>query len=360
MNTMLRYVKSRARREVAELFEALGQPVEAGDSLAYRQLSKRSRRASSSVPKSEPQASYSESEYPSFSADPSVPATSCIVFSGEDVEEADLHIKVDREMFAVKNGEEGLAAVLSAYWLFNIQYDRKLFNTLLVLERLFLGLTLIVYPWCLLVTAGQSHGLSFQAAAPPATCLHVPRREVLQGSSVSVPCAGADHGNGGQIRWYKEGKPVLPVQQGPLAMNGSSLRLTQLGSADSGCYQCLRDNGRWSSYALEVIAFPSARIRWQLQDQWGPASSAAAGTTVLLSGTGSLLRVEALDRRHHGMKLRCTASRPVAGAASAAVTLDIYRKGDLIPFPTVLLFEYLEDTPIKRPLRRLTLGCERE
>ncbi|KAH7985028.1 hypothetical protein HPB49_026641 [Dermacentor silvarum] len=142
MNTMLRYVKSRARREVAELFEALGQPVEAGDSLAYRQLSKRSRRASSSVPKSEPQASYSKSEYPSFSADPSVPATSCIVFSGEDVEEADLHIKVDREMFAVKNGEEGLAAVLSAYWLFNIQYDRKLFNTLLVLERLFLGLTL--------------------------------------------------------------------------------------------------------------------------------------------------------------------------------------------------------------------------
>ncbi|KAH7940747.1 hypothetical protein HPB49_005130 [Dermacentor silvarum] len=186
------------------------------------------------------------------------------------------------------------------------------------------ALLVVVYPWCLLVTAGQSHGLSFQAAAPPATCLHVPRREVLQGSSVSVPCAGADHDNGGQIRWYKEGKPVLPVQQGPLAINGSSLRLTQLGSADSGCYQCLRDNGRWSSYALEVIAFPSARIRWQLQDQWGPASSAAAGTTVLLSGTGSLLRVEALDRRHHGMKIRCTASRPVAGAASAAVTLDIY------------------------------------
>lgn len=75
--------------------------------------------------------------------DPSVPATPCIVFSGEDVEEADLHIEVDREMlFAVKNGEEGLAAVLSAYWLFNIQYDRKLFITLVVLERLFLGLTL--------------------------------------------------------------------------------------------------------------------------------------------------------------------------------------------------------------------------
>ncbi|XP_072142813.1 uncharacterized protein [Dermacentor andersoni] len=76
--------------------------------------------------------------------DPSVPATPCIVFSGADVVEADLlHIKVDREkLFAVKNGEEGLAAVLSADWLFNIQYDRKLFNTLVVLERLFLGLTL--------------------------------------------------------------------------------------------------------------------------------------------------------------------------------------------------------------------------
>ncbi|XP_072143758.1 uncharacterized protein [Dermacentor andersoni] len=76
--------------------------------------------------------------------DPSVPATPCIVYSGADVVEADLlHIKVDREkLFAVKNGEEGLAAVLSAYWLFNIQYDRKLFNTLVVLERLFLGLTL--------------------------------------------------------------------------------------------------------------------------------------------------------------------------------------------------------------------------
>ncbi|XP_075534620.1 uncharacterized protein LOC142568635 [Dermacentor variabilis] len=66
--------------------------------------------------------------------DPSVPATPCIVFSGADVVEADLlHIKVDHEkLFAVKNGEEGLAAVLSAYWLFNIQYDRKLFNTLVI------------------------------------------------------------------------------------------------------------------------------------------------------------------------------------------------------------------------------------
>ncbi|XP_037499318.1 nephrin-like [Rhipicephalus sanguineus] len=83
------------------------------------------------------------------------------------------------------------------------------------------------------------------------------------------------------------------------------------------------------SEALELFCtppqeFPSARIRWQLQDQWGPSSSSAAGTTVLVSGTGSLLRIEALDRRHHGLKLRCTASRPVAGAASAAVTLDVF------------------------------------
>ncbi|XP_065300901.1 uncharacterized protein [Dermacentor albipictus] len=80
----------------------------------------------------------------SFERDQIIPATPCIVFSGADVVEADiLHFKVDREkLLAVKNGGEGLAAVLSAYWLFNIQYDRKLFNTLVVLECLFFGLTL--------------------------------------------------------------------------------------------------------------------------------------------------------------------------------------------------------------------------
>ncbi|KAL1472102.1 hypothetical protein MTO96_039535 [Rhipicephalus appendiculatus] len=65
------------------------------------------------------------------------------------------------------------------------------------------ALLVLVYPWCLQITAGKSPQLSFQAAAPPATCLHVPRREVLQGSSVSVPCASGDHDSGGQIRWYK-------------------------------------------------------------------------------------------------------------------------------------------------------------
>ncbi|XP_077492022.1 sterile alpha motif domain-containing protein 3-like [Amblyomma americanum] len=76
--------------------------------------------------------------------DLSVPATPCIVFTGQEIEEADfLYLEVDREkLFRVKNAEEGLAAVLSAYWLFNVQYERKLFNTLVVLERLFLGLAL--------------------------------------------------------------------------------------------------------------------------------------------------------------------------------------------------------------------------
>ncbi|XP_077492066.1 uncharacterized protein LOC144102768 [Amblyomma americanum] len=76
--------------------------------------------------------------------DLSVPATPCIVFTGQEIEEADfLYLEVDCEkLFRVKNAEEGLAAVLSAYWLFNVQYERKLFNTLLVLERLFLGLAL--------------------------------------------------------------------------------------------------------------------------------------------------------------------------------------------------------------------------
>ncbi|KAK8774593.1 hypothetical protein V5799_010876 [Amblyomma americanum] len=225
-------------------------------------------------------------------------------------------------------------------------------------------LLVVVFPWCLL---GGASRLAFQETAPPATCLHVPRREVLRGSSVSVPCAGVDHDreeDGSHIRWYKDGKPVMPAQQhGRVAVNGSSLRLMQLGTADSACYQCSWGNGRWSSYALEVVGpmspptitnadgnvvssklgslvqgeplelycsppeeFPSARIRWQLQDQWGPSSSAAAGTTVFSSGTGSMLRIEALERRHQGMKLRCTASRPVAGAASAVVTLDVFRE----------------------------------
>ncbi|KAL3212270.1 hypothetical protein MRX96_036032 [Rhipicephalus microplus] len=123
------------------------------------------------------------------------------------------------------------------------------------------------------------------------------------------------------------------------------------------------------SEALELFCsppqeFPSARIRWQLQDQWGPSSSAAAGTTVLVSATGSLLRIEALDRRHHGMKLRCTASRPVAGAASAAVTLDVFlapvqallvRRGPLVAGVTAEL-ECVAWGSRPEPTLRWTLG----
>ncbi|KAL1467472.1 hypothetical protein MTO96_042156 [Rhipicephalus appendiculatus] len=75
-----------------------------------------------------------------FEREPCIPATPCLVFSGgETVEEAEfLDVRVDREkLFTVENAEEGLAAVMAAYWLFNCQYERKLFNTLVVLERLF-------------------------------------------------------------------------------------------------------------------------------------------------------------------------------------------------------------------------------
>ncbi|KAK8780963.1 hypothetical protein V5799_017696, partial [Amblyomma americanum] len=60
--------------------------------------------------------------------DLSVPATPCIVFTGQEIEEADfLYLEVDREkLFRVKNAEEGLAAVLSAYWLFNVQRKKLL------------------------------------------------------------------------------------------------------------------------------------------------------------------------------------------------------------------------------------------
>ncbi|KAL3247686.1 hypothetical protein MRX96_056917 [Rhipicephalus microplus] len=69
-----------------------------------------------------------------FEREPCVPATPCVVFSGgENIEEADfLHVKLDREkLFSVKNAEEGLAAVVSAYWVFNCQYQRKLLTPLL-------------------------------------------------------------------------------------------------------------------------------------------------------------------------------------------------------------------------------------
>lgn len=194
-------------------------------------------------------------------------------------------------------------------------------------------------PWCL--------------AATPNSCVHVPRREVLQGSSVAVPCSGADGLDGHHIRWYKDGQAVLlaAAPRSGRAVNGSSLHLTHLSLADSGCYQCSWKEGRWSSYAIRVIGpmsppvlsdlqgnvlgpklgslvqgeplellcsppqgFPAARLRW----------GATPSAKLISSGPGLLLRIDALERRHQGAKLRCTASQPVAGGASTSVTLDIF------------------------------------
>ncbi|KAL3225680.1 hypothetical protein MRX96_025715 [Rhipicephalus microplus] len=60
------------------------------------------------------------------------------------IEEGDfLCVQPDREkIFSVKKAEEGMAAVVSAYWIFTCQYEQKLFNTFGVIERLFLKPTL--------------------------------------------------------------------------------------------------------------------------------------------------------------------------------------------------------------------------
>ncbi|XP_049519835.1 uncharacterized protein LOC119447664 [Dermacentor silvarum] len=72
-----------------------------------------------------------------------IPATPCVAFTGDTVQNAQfLFLLVDREKcFSVMNAEEGLAAIMCAYWLFNLLYDCKVFNTL-VLERFFVGLDL--------------------------------------------------------------------------------------------------------------------------------------------------------------------------------------------------------------------------
>lgn len=67
----------------------------------------------------------------------------CVVYSGNDAEGADfLYLAVDRQRFlSVKNGEDGIAATMAAYWLFNIKYSKKAANIVAVLERLFVGLS---------------------------------------------------------------------------------------------------------------------------------------------------------------------------------------------------------------------------
>ncbi|XP_040066804.1 uncharacterized protein LOC115317065 isoform X2 [Ixodes scapularis] len=75
--------------------------------------------------------------------DENIPPTPCVLYSGQDLEDADFfHLVVDRErLFSVPNAEEGLCMLLAAYWLFSIQYERKAFNMLVTLERLFLGMS---------------------------------------------------------------------------------------------------------------------------------------------------------------------------------------------------------------------------
>ncbi|KAL1479163.1 hypothetical protein MTO96_052079 [Rhipicephalus appendiculatus] len=75
--------------------------------------------------------------------DERMPLTPCVVYSGPSLEQAEfLHLHVDNQnIFRVSNAEEGVTALMSAFFIFNIVYGRKAFNTSTVLERLFLGMS---------------------------------------------------------------------------------------------------------------------------------------------------------------------------------------------------------------------------
>ncbi|KAH7966189.1 hypothetical protein HPB49_014227 [Dermacentor silvarum] len=70
--------------------------------------------------------------------DERVPLTPCVVYSGQNLEQAEfLHLCVNKErLFLVKNAEEGVIAIMSAFFVLNIVYGPKYFNTSAVLERL--------------------------------------------------------------------------------------------------------------------------------------------------------------------------------------------------------------------------------
>ncbi|KAG0422008.1 hypothetical protein HPB47_002152 [Ixodes persulcatus] len=58
------------------------------------------------------------------------------------VNEDTMSLYVDRtELFKVANAEEGLAAIMAAYWLFGIAYGKKICNTACLLEKICLKLS---------------------------------------------------------------------------------------------------------------------------------------------------------------------------------------------------------------------------
>ncbi|KAG0415513.1 hypothetical protein HPB47_007322 [Ixodes persulcatus] len=137
------------------------------------------------------------------------------------------------------------------------------------------------------------------------------------------------------------------------AANGdTALRLSHLTREDSGCYLCAREGGINSSVLLRVLSpmvapaisdeagslvgpklgplvegdsltllclpppeFSGALLRWR------PDPRRLHGTS--LSDGRALLHIAALGRRHQGLVLLCTVNHPVAGTASASVTLDM-------------------------------------
>lgn len=75
-----------------------------------------------------------------------IPATPCVVYKGESVEEAEqLALHIDGvQLFGVVDAQEGLTAVMASYWLLGISYHKKAYNSFCMLERL--GLNTVFSP----------------------------------------------------------------------------------------------------------------------------------------------------------------------------------------------------------------------
>ncbi|CAN8019940.1 unnamed protein product [Ixodes persulcatus] len=67
-----------------------------------------------------------------------IPVTTCITYVGGDVEAAELmSLHVDQlRLFDVADAEEGVVSVMAAYWLLGIEYNKKIYNSACLLERL--------------------------------------------------------------------------------------------------------------------------------------------------------------------------------------------------------------------------------